>query len=163
MKNKFGIYALALSLAAGAAYAQNTTTTTTPSNDRKEDRKELRQDKKELAQDKRELKEDRREKRKDNMQRMAKELNLTDAQKTQMKGIQQNARTQMQAIRNDNSLTQDQKRAKIQELHQSTQTQMNGVLTPEQQQKWQTAKANHKGKMGKHGRGHRRGAGTQGF
>lgn len=39
-------------------------------------------------------------------------LNLTDAQKQQMKDLQEDGQKQMEAIRNDNTLTQEQKKKK---------------------------------------------------
>lgn len=65
-------------------------------------------------------------------------LNLTDQQKTQMQSIMQTQRQQMQSIRQDSSLTAEQRQQKMQELRQSTHQQMMGILTPEQQQQWQS-------------------------
>jgi protein CpxP len=67
-------------------------------------------------------------------QRMAQKLNLSQAQQDQLKPIMQNRRVQAKAIWQDNSLTQDQKKQKMQALHQETQAQLNAILTPEQQQ-----------------------------
>jgi Spy/CpxP family protein refolding chaperone len=61
-------------------------------------------------------------------------LNLTDDQKTQIKKIHEDAKTQMEAARNDSTLTADQKKAKMQEIHKSTHEQVMQVLTPEQRQ-----------------------------
>jgi Spy/CpxP family protein refolding chaperone len=40
----------------------------------------------------------------------------------------------MEAARNDSTLTADQKKAKMQEIHKSTHEQVMQVLTPEQRQ-----------------------------
>ncbi len=67
------------------------------------------------------------------MQKLTKELNLTPDQQTKIKPIFQQARAQAKTIRQDTSLTQDQKRTKFKELHQTTMAQLNEILTPEQQ------------------------------
>ena len=78
----------------------------------------------------------------DHMQMMAKRLNLSQQQQDQLKPIFDQTRQQAQAIKNDTSLTQDQKKEKLQALRQSTQSQVNGILTPEQQQQWAQMKQN---------------------
>jgi periplasmic protein CpxP/Spy len=67
------------------------------------------------------------------MQKLSQELNLTPDQQTKIKPIFQQARAQAKTIRQDTSLSQDQKRAKMKELHENTMAQLNGILTPEQQ------------------------------
>jgi protein CpxP len=79
-----------------------------------------------------------------------KALNLTDDQKKQIKQFHQDAKTQAAAIKKDQTLSADQKKAKLQELHQSTQDKVASILTPEQKQKWEQMRAEHKGKGGKH-------------
>jgi len=61
-------------------------------------------------------------------------LNLTDDQKTKIKDIMTTARDAGKAIRNDASLNDAQKKAKIIEHRKQTHEQMLNVLTPEQQQ-----------------------------
>jgi periplasmic protein CpxP/Spy len=78
-------------------------------------------------------------------QMMAQQLNLSEQQQTQMQGIMQTQRQQAQAIRQDTSLTPEQRRQKMQELRQSTHQQMMGMLTPDQQQKWQQLRSQHQG------------------
>jgi Spy/CpxP family protein refolding chaperone len=87
-----------------------------------------------------------------NMKKMAEKLNLSQQQQDQLKPIFEKQREQAKAIRQDNSLTQDQKKEKMQALHQDFQTQVSGILTPEQQQQVAQMKANGRehmrGKMG---------------
>lgn len=90
------------------------------------------------------------------MNMMAKELNLTDAQKTQIKGIHEQQRTKMQELRSNTTLTQDQKKEQLKSLRESAETQVNGVLNADQQKKFAEMKANRKERMEKH-RKHRRG------
>lgn len=75
-------------------------------------------------------------------------LNLTPDQKSKLDPIFQSSRQQVQAVRNDSSLTPEQKQAKISEIRQNTQSQINGILTPEQQQQWQRMQQMHKGRRG---------------
>lgn len=86
--------------------------------------------------------------------KMMKDLNLTDAQKTQMKESRQNMKQQRDAINNDASLTQDQKKAKMQELGQAQRDKMSSILTPDQKAKMQADRANHKDQKGMRGQEH---------
>ncbi|HEY2547884.1 MAG TPA: Spy/CpxP family protein refolding chaperone [Candidatus Acidoferrum sp.] len=61
-------------------------------------------------------------------------LNLTDDQKAQMKKIHESTKAQLDAVKNDGSLTADQKAAKIHELRQGAREQMVKLLTPDQRQ-----------------------------
>jgi Spy/CpxP family protein refolding chaperone len=74
---------------------------------------------------------------------MAKKLNLSQDQQNQLKPIFEKQREQAKAIKNDTSLTADQKKEKFQSLRQDSMAQVNTILTPEQQQQWQQMKAKH--------------------
>jgi Spy/CpxP family protein refolding chaperone len=91
---------------------------------------------------------------------MAQELNLSDEQQTQMKDIFQKQRQQAQSIRQDTSLTPEQRRQKMQELRQSTHQQMMSILNSDQQQKWQQLQSQHKGM--RHGKEMEKGMGPGG-
>lgn len=67
--------------------------------------------------------------------KMMNELNLSQDQKTQIKSLHQENKQQRDAIKNDASLTPDQKKQKMKELHQSQSDKMNSILTPDQQAK----------------------------
>jgi len=71
---------------------------------------------------------------------------LSAEQQVKVKDIFADAKTQRQTIMNDSSLSEDQKKAKMKELHQATKAKVNSVLTPEQQtalkSKMEAAKAN---------------------
>jgi len=66
------------------------------------------------------------------LQKLAAELNLTDAQKAQMKPILMSSRQQAQAIKADTTLTPDARKAKMKDLHKSANVQMMAILTPAQ-------------------------------
>ncbi len=61
-------------------------------------------------------------------------LNLTDEQKTAMKKIHESTKAQLEAVNKDESLTADQKAAKIHQLRHGARMQMVKLLTPEQRQ-----------------------------
>ncbi|MGE0101619.1 MAG: hypothetical protein AB7H86_07920 [Blastocatellales bacterium] len=65
---------------------------------------------------------------------MAGNLGLTDEQKTSLETIRRSESEQIRAIRSDASLSNEEKRARIREIQQSTRQQSQAVLTPEQQQ-----------------------------
>lgn len=75
-----------------------------------------------------------------------KELNLTDAQKTQLSQMRADAKGQVQSIRNDQSLTQDQKKEKIHSLMKDQHAKMKSVLTKEQIEKMQSLRKERQAK-----------------
>jgi Spy/CpxP family protein refolding chaperone len=83
------------------------------------------------------------------MAMLAEKLGLTDAQKTQFQQIGRDIRKQGMAIRQDSSLTDDQKKEKMQELRQQSHKQMFSVLTPEQKEKLKQIREEHKKEQGK--------------
>jgi len=62
-------------------------------------------------------------------------LNLTEDQKTKLRPILQDENQQMEALRNDTSMTQEQKIAKANEVRQNASPKIKAILTPEQLQK----------------------------
>ena len=91
------------------------------------------------------------EKRGERGEKFAKELNLTPEQQADLKSIRENMKQQAQAIKNDSSLTPDQKKAKFKELRKSSHEQMMAKLTPDQQTKFKEMKKEHRGHH-RHGR-----------
>src|SRR5260370_7420389 len=67
------------------------------------------------------------------LQAAVESLNLTDDQKAKVKDIFADAKTKHQAVSSDASLSEEQKKAKMKELHTATMAKLNEVLTPEQQ------------------------------
>lgn len=80
--------------------------------------------------------------------KMMEQLNLSADQKTQMKAMRQDMKQQRDAIQNDASLTADQKKEKMKELHKTQSEKMDAILTPDQQAKMKEFreqwKKNHK-------------------
>jgi Spy/CpxP family protein refolding chaperone len=75
---------------------------------------------------------------------LARRLDLTDEQKTSIKAVFTADANEIKAVRQDNSLTQEQKTAKIKGIWQNKQEQINAVLTPEQQAKLAELKKHHR-------------------
>ena len=69
------------------------------------------------------------------MERMEKELNLTSAQKARIQTIMKESRTKSQKIRENQSLSPEQKRAQMKSNREATMKRVNTVLTPQQRQK----------------------------
>lgn len=92
-------------------------------------------------------------------ERMAKQLGLSEDQKTQIKAINESYRPQFDALRDDASLTKEQRREKFQALQKERVAKVDAVLTPEQRTKAQEMRAKQQERMkhlrdGKGPRGH---------
>jgi periplasmic protein CpxP/Spy len=75
---------------------------------------------------------------------LSKQLNLTDDQKAKVKPILEDEAKQMKAAREDTSLSQDQKRDKMKQIHETANSQINDILTPDQQKKFAQLKEQQK-------------------
>jgi Spy/CpxP family protein refolding chaperone len=71
---------------------------------------------------------------------MMKDLNLSADQQTKMAAIRTQYKTKMEALRNDNSLTEDQKKARLMELRKAQNIEINALLTPEQREKMKSGR-----------------------
>jgi periplasmic protein CpxP/Spy len=71
-------------------------------------------------------------------QAIAQQLNLTPQQKEKILPILADEVPKVNAIKNDNSLTNIQKMEGIRAIHQQTDPQMKAILSPEQYQKLRT-------------------------
>ena len=67
---------------------------------------------------------------------IAKQLNLTDDQKPKVKPIVDDMMSKMREVRSDQSLSQQDKRAKMKEIRDTAGTKLKEILTPEQYDKW---------------------------
>jgi len=72
------------------------------------------------------------------LQAAVESLTLTDDQKAKVKDIFADAKTKHQAVSSDASLNEEQKKAKMKELHAGIMAKLNEVLTPEQQTELKT-------------------------
>ena len=66
---------------------------------------------------------------------MSTELNLSDDQKTKIKPILEQQSKQMQDLRQSTSTSDQDRRAKMKEIHENTMSQIRPILTADQQKK----------------------------
>lgn len=76
--------------------------------------------------------------------KMMQELNLTDAQKAQLKPIMEGQRDKMKVVRADATLDPKAKKSKMKAMRADIEKQVNAILTPDQQQKMADMKAKRK-------------------
>lgn len=82
------------------------------------------------------------------LQAISDKLNLSDDQKTKLKPILQDESSQLKALKSDTSMSSEQKMDKAKEIRASHKSQIDAILTPDQQQKWQQMKDQAMDKMG---------------
>ncbi|HUB89522.1 MAG TPA: hypothetical protein VMA74_07305 [Dyella sp.] len=75
---------------------------------------------------------------------LAKRLGLSDDQTSKLTTILQNRQQQAAAVRSDSSLAPQDRRAKLRSIQQDTNTQINSLLTPDQQKQYAQMKQNMK-------------------
>lgn len=78
----------------------------------------------------------------------AKELNFTDAQKEQLKSIREESRKQLEELRKNENITVKEAKERRKAIHDQQRTKMQTLLTPEQKQKVEQLKQEHKNKRG---------------
>lgn len=69
----------------------------------------------------------------DFLQELSEKLNLTDAQKAAIRPILATEVNEIRAVHQDNSLSAEQKQAKIKEIRDNNREKINALLTPDQQ------------------------------
>lgn len=77
---------------------------------------------------------------------MAKELNLTEAQKTQAKVINEDTRKKMQELNKNESITVKEQRDRKDAIRKERKTKLDGLLTAEQKAKQTQLRVEHKAK-----------------
>lgn len=70
----------------------------------------------------------------DRFEAMISKLNLTEEQQAKLKPIMEANRLKTESIRNEASLSVDQKKAKMRENREAFENEIKAILTPEQQQ-----------------------------
>lgn len=76
--------------------------------------------------------------------RLAKHLGLNDDQSAKITTILQSRQQRLAAARSDSSLSPQDRRAKLRSIQQDTDTQINALLTPDQQKQYAQMKQNMK-------------------
>jgi periplasmic protein CpxP/Spy len=84
---------------------------------------------------------------------LTKSLNLTPDQVTKVKAIEDDSRTQSMAVRDDSSIAQPDKRAKMMDIRKASQDKIRGVLTEEQKPKYEALLAEQQQRMQNRGGG----------
>ena len=82
---------------------------------------------------------------------LTKKLNLTPDQVTQVKAIDEDTWKQMKALHEDTSTAESDKRTKMMDIHKASQAKIRGLLTPDQQTKFDAMEAQmreHRGNRG---------------
>ena len=79
-----------------------------------------------------------------NLEQMAKTLELTDAQKEQIKPVLADQAKEMKELRADTSLSQEDRRAKMKTIREGFTAKMKAILTPEQFAKFEKMGPRHK-------------------
>jgi periplasmic protein CpxP/Spy len=72
---------------------------------------------------------------------LTKRLNLTSDQQTKVQSALESERSQMESVHQDSSLSQQDRRAKMMEIHKSADEQIRGILDSTQQKKWDEMQA----------------------
>jgi Spy/CpxP family protein refolding chaperone len=81
------------------------------------------------------------------VQRISEELKLTDQQKEKVRAVFQEEMEKGRAVREDTSLSQEDRRAKRQKIREDMTAKMKGILTAEQWEKWQKMREEQRGQM----------------
>jgi periplasmic protein CpxP/Spy len=87
------------------------------------------------------------------LQMLTQQLSLTSEQQTQIKPILENESQQMQSLRSDTSMSQEDRMSKMQEIRKNTTSQITPILTPDQQTKYKDMMSHqgHRGGMSPQG------------
>ena len=90
---------------------------------------------------------------------MTKRYNLTADQQSQIKPLLQDEQQQMQALRSDTSTPREDRRAKMQSIHQASTQKIEAVLTDDQKQKFEADQQKFESRRAEHRHGGGEGAG----
>ena len=82
----------------------------------------------------------------DRFQRIAAELQLTEAQKQELKPILQDEAQKLKNVRAETGLSRRQKRAQLIQIRQDLLARVKPILTPDQLAKWQKLRAEMRAK-----------------
>lgn len=69
---------------------------------------------------------------------MKHELNLTDDQTSQVKGILEDSRSKMEALRSNTALSREDRRSQMMSIHKAENDKIEALLTPDQKTKYET-------------------------
>ena len=69
-------------------------------------------------------------------ERMAKHLKLNSDQQSKVQEILTSEQSEMQKVRDDSSLSQQDRRSKMMDIHKTSNDQIRALLNPDQQKQW---------------------------
>jgi protein CpxP len=89
----------------------------------------------------------------DQVKHMTKKLNLSDDQQAKLKPILEDQRKQMEQIRDDSSLSREDRFSKMKSVHENSTAQIKALLNDDQQKKFDKMQAERREHMGDRGPG----------
>jgi len=84
---------------------------------------------------------------------LTRKLNLTADQQAKVQEIFKSEQSQMQSIHNDSTLSREDRRAKMIDIHKASTDQVRALLDATQQKKFDKMQANREQRMHDHGKG----------
>ena len=87
------------------------------------------------------------------VQHLTKMLNLSTDQQAKVKSIFEDQQNQMASLKQNTSMSQEDRRAKFQAIHQDTHQKIQALLNDDQKAKFAEMQAQHKEHMGARGQG----------
>lgn len=83
-------------------------------------------------------------------ERMSKRYNLTQDQESQVRSIFANEQQQMRSLHEDQSMSKADRWSKAKSIHSDTEAKIEGVLNPEQKEKFQQDQQRRRERMARH-------------
>jgi hypothetical protein len=74
---------------------------------------------------------------------LTKKLKLTSDQQSKVQEILNSEQSQMETLRSDSSLSREDRRPKMMEIHKASASQIRALLDPNQQKKWDEMQSRH--------------------
>lgn len=81
---------------------------------------------------------------------LTKEVGLTSEQQPKVLDILKSEQSQMEKLHSDSSMSQEDRRAKMMDIHKSTNDQIRALLNPDQQKKWDQMQSKREQWQGHH-------------
>jgi protein CpxP len=91
---------------------------------------------------------------------LGKRLNLSSDQQSKVEDVLKSEQSQIQGLRADSSLSQDDRHSKMMDIHKSSSDQIRALLNEDQQKKWAEMQTKHQEMMQGHHHGGQGAAGS---
>ncbi len=86
-------------------------------------------------------------------EKLSRKLKLTADQQTKVQEIFKSEQSQMQSVHSDSTLSRDQRRSKMMDIHKTSTDQVRALLDATQQKKWDKMQANREQRHNHHNGG----------